>query len=320
MRNLRRIKIIISISLGMVNKSIFDSKAEEKLFKRLKTFWSKHLDVFPQLPPRNVFGYQAIQDSRLTSGAKKFLLETSFDFVVCDPKDHSPLLVIEFDGLTNGFSREGKYVKEKEFKDDPFRSLKMETKLNACQLFDIPAIVISYQECNLLPESENMINVLDVIIADAIEKHNHAKNYQKYTNMIAQSYQEFGQDGADNAIVEIEVMSEQANPVKRRISEMTKGFPNWATQFYFTKPDDKGNFNETFHLDLGIKTVEGAYYTKRVLSVNVGLRCVGAFLHDPVFLFNTIGEYCLAMKTKKTLGYDRGNWSNAYEQTAWIKR
>jgi hypothetical protein len=55
-----------------MRKSVFDSREEEKLFKRLKTYWSKYLDVFPQLPPRNVFGYDEIMKSDMKVGAKTF--------------------------------------------------------------------------------------------------------------------------------------------------------------------------------------------------------------------------------------------------------
>lgn len=49
-----------------MRKSIFDSKAEEGIFKLLKTVWSRYVDVFPQLPPKNVFGYQEIQGADLS--------------------------------------------------------------------------------------------------------------------------------------------------------------------------------------------------------------------------------------------------------------
>lgn len=285
-----------------MRKSVFDSKAEEKLYKRLKTYWSKYLDIFPQLPPRNVFGYDEIMKSDLKTGAKDFLLKTNFDFVICDVQTHTPLLVIEFDGLSGGFSREAEYFIQTQFQDDPHRELKMNTKLQACRDFNIPAIVISYQECSLLDESEQMINILDVVIADAIEKSDHAKNYGKYVGMLTEAYNNGGQESVDDTMIEIEIMSERANPIKRKIAEITKEFPYWGTQFYFAKPDETGNLSETFNLDLGINTIDGIMHTKRLLSVDISIRQTGAYTHDPVFLLNTIGEYCLAMKTRKILG------------------
>ena len=302
-----------------MEKSVFDSKAEEKLYKKLKTFWRKYVDVFPQLPPRNVFGYDAIKKSDFDYKAKDFLLKTNFDFVVCDIFTHRPLLVIEFDGLSKGFSREAEYFIKDQFPDDPFRELKMNTKLKACSEFNVPAIVVSYTECSLLEESEQMITILDAIIADAVEKGDHAKNYHKYVGMLTDAYEYGGQKSADDAIIEIELMSEQANPIKRKIREMTKEFPHWGTQFYFARPNDSGNLNETFNLNLDIKTVEGVMYTKRLLSVDISMRQIGTFTHDPVFLLNTIGEYCLAMKTKKILGSDWQNWAIAREAAEWVK-
>lgn len=300
-----------------MRKSVFDSKEEEKLFKRLKTYWSKYLDVFPQLPPKNVFGYDEIMKSDMKIGAKNFLLKTSFDFVICDINTHAPLLVIEFDGLSGGFSREAEYFIQKPFRDDPYRELKMNTKLQACRDFNIPAVVVSYQECALLEESEQMINMLDVIIADAIEKNDHAKNYGKYVGMLSEAYDYGGQESVDATMIEIEMMSELANPIKKKLLDLTKKFPRWGTQFYFSKPDENGNLSETYNLD--INTIDGVMYTKRLLSVNVSIRQVGAFTYDPVFLLNTIGEYCLAMKTKKILGFDLKKWAEAREKAEWVK-
>ncbi|MFC4872090.1 DUF2726 domain-containing protein [Negadavirga shengliensis] len=302
-----------------MRKSVFDSKAEENLYKRLKSFWSRYVDVFPQLPPKNVFGYDAIKQLKFDEGAKDFLLQTNFDFVVCDTVTHAPLLVIEFDGLSGGFSREAEYFIKRPFDNDPYRELKMNTKLKACQYFNIPIIVVSYQEFTLLNESEQMINILDVIIAGAIEKGEHAKNYQKYVDMLTKAYEYGGQEGVDCVMVEIEMISEQANPIKKKIREITKKFPRWGTQFYFTRPDEEGNLNETFNLDLDIKTIDGVMYTKRLLSVNISIRQVGTFAHDPVFILNTIGEYCLVMKTKKTLGYNWQNWALARNKAEWVK-
>ncbi|RFM34473.1 DUF2726 domain-containing protein [Chitinophaga silvisoli] len=302
-----------------MRKSIFDSKGEEKLFKRLKTYWSKYLDVFPQLPPRNVFGYDEIMKSDMKTGAKNFLLTTSFDFVVCDINNHTPLLVIEFDGVSGGFSRDAEYFTQKTFRYDPYRKLKMKTKLQACRDFNIPAVVVSYQECDLLEESEQMINILDVIIADAIEKSEHAQNFGKYTDMLAEAYNYGGQDSVDDAMIEIEIMSERANPIKRKILELTKKFPHWGTQFYFAKPDEYGNLSASFNLNIDIETIEGEMFTKRLLSVNVSIRQAGVSTNDPLFLLNTIGEYCLAMKAKKALGFDWKNWSEAREKAEWVR-
>jgi hypothetical protein len=308
-----------SMYLSPMSRSVFDSKAEERLFKRLKTFWSRYVDVFPQLPPKNVFGYDAIQKSNLSQGAKNLLLKTNFDFVVCDVNTHAPLLIIEFDGLSGGFSREADYFIGTPFEDDPYRQLKMNTKLKACRDFNVPAIVVSYQECSLLDESEQMINVLDVIIADAIEKNDHAANYGKYVNMLSEAYEYGGQEAVDDTMIEIEMITDLANPIKRKILDVTKNFPHWGTQFYFAKPNDNGVLSETFNLDMDITTIDGVMHTKRLLSVDISIRQVGAFIHDPVFLLNTIGAYCLAMKTKKLLGFNWENWQKARDAAAWVK-
>ena len=60
-----------------MSKSIFDSNSERDLFKRLKTYWSRYVDVFPQIPVRNVIGYENIVDSKLNVKTINFLLKSN---------------------------------------------------------------------------------------------------------------------------------------------------------------------------------------------------------------------------------------------------
>lgn len=154
-----------------MSRSIFDSKSEQKIHTRLKTYWSKYVDVFPQIPVRNVIGYDKLQEMDESQKAKEYLLTTSFDFVICQLNNGIPILIIEFDGLENGFSIDGKYIVLRERSShDIHRKLKMEAKLRVCQKTNVPMIVLSYPECDLLKESEDQITILDATIGDAIEK------------------------------------------------------------------------------------------------------------------------------------------------------
>lgn len=301
--------------------SIFDSKSEEKLYKRLKTYWSRYVDVFPQLPVSKVASYQDFEDQNLNSKTKEFLKKSSFDFVICDRNTYSPILVIEFDGLTGGFSRNGKYVSNKKGDDvnDPYRALKMQAKLDLCNNLQIPMVVVSYSECEVLQSSEFMLTILDAIIGDAIENNEAFKNYSVYSSMLSAAAEEFGTPGVDVTMIEIDLLREQANPVKSKIRNITRKFPRWPTTFHFTRPDENGNLTQTFKLGLGLQAKDGGAVTKSLLSVTVSMRQVGCAFGEPVFLLNTIGEYCLAMKTKKHLGYDRATWQSAYDNAEWTK-
>ncbi len=87
-----------------MKKSIFDSKSEKRIFKRLKTIWNRYVDVFPQIPVKNIIDYEQIIKSDKNPKVKDFLLKTSFDFVICELDTGIPILVVEFDGLSGGFS------------------------------------------------------------------------------------------------------------------------------------------------------------------------------------------------------------------------
>ena len=140
-----------------VRSSVFDSKSEKSLFKRLKTYWSKYVDVFPQIPVKSVIGFENIENYSKTPKQRDYLLKTAFDFVICELDTGIPILVVEFDGLSGGFSHFGEFRIERIPENDKYRKLKMDAKLNLCSEFRVPMIVISYEESNLLKESGDFI-------------------------------------------------------------------------------------------------------------------------------------------------------------------
>lgn len=274
------------------------------------------MDVFPQIPVRNVVEYNELEKFDKNSKVKDFLLKTSFDFVVCELDSGIPILIIEFDGLSGGFSRDGTFYLGTELKQDKYRKLKMDAKLRLCSYFQIPMIVLSYEECNLLSESNDWITILDVIIGDAIEKNYHEKNYSEYIKILTDAYEFGGKEAAEMATIEIDTINELHNPIKRKIREITRKFPRWPMQIIF--PQDKdGYLTGVFSLKLGLKTIEKSYYFKNLLEFELKIRNVGVFESDGLFLFNTIGEYCLARKTEKELGTNGEKWQKRYNEAEW---
>lgn len=301
-----------------MKKSIFDSKSERTIFKRLKTIWSKYVDVFPQIPVRNVIDYDKLRSFDKNPKVADYLLKTSFDFVVCELETGNPILVVEFDGLSGGFSQDGKFFIESTPDNDKYRKLKMETKLRVCSEFRVPMIVVSYNESNLLPESGDWISILDAIIGDAIEKRAHEKNYSKYIKMLTEAYEFGGQESAEMTTIEIEMINEQYNPIKRKIRELNSKFPKSTTQIVF--PKEEGNWLVgKFKLTSGLKTVGKDFYQKIMMEIELKIRKVGVFEDDCTFLFNTIGEYCLARKIERELGSDLKKWTELNKKTEWTK-
>lgn len=301
-----------------MKKSIFDSKSERTIFKRLKTIWSKYVDVFPQIPVRNVIEYDEIKAFNKNPKVVDYLLKTSFDFVVCELETGNPILVVEFDGLSGGFSQEGKFFIKSTPDFDKYRKLKMETKLRLCSEFRIPMIAVSYNESNLLSESGDWISILDAIIGDAIEKRAHEKNYSKYIEMLTEAYEFGGQESAEMTTIEIEMINEQYNPIKRKIRKLNSKFPISTTQIVF--PKEEGNWLVgKFQLTSGFKTIGKDFYQKIMMEIELKIRKVGVFEDDCTFLFNTIGEYCLARKIERELGSDLKKWTELNKKTEWTK-
>ncbi len=301
-----------------MKETIFDSKSEKSIFKRLKTYWSKYVDVFPQIPVKNVVGYDEIINFSKSKQVEDFLLKTSFDFVICKLESGLPILVVEFDGLGGGFSQEGNFYIKSIPEIDPHRKLKMETKLSLCAEFQVPMIVISYNESNLLPESGDWISVLDVIIGDSIEKQFHRRNYNKYIQMLTEAYEFGGQESVELTSIEIDIINEQYNPVKQKIKEITKQFPMWPMQSVF--PNEQGDWlTGQFNLTWGLNTLNGSLHSKKLINLDLKIRKVGIFDSDSLFLFNTIGEYCLARKTYHEIGIDKGKWQELIDKTEWSK-
>ncbi|WPQ61232.1 DUF2726 domain-containing protein [Chitinophaga sancti] len=273
------------------------SEAEKELFQRLdSTVWKRFVNVYPQLPLRNIFGYDELMKLEETTRAKEFLLKTAIDFVVCEPKNDEPILLIEFDGIGKGFSREGRYI-QKNAVEDPYRSLKLDLKLKVSKLFSIPMVVISFEENELLQEAEELINVLDLFIGDAIEKRAMKENYNDYLQMISEAFEWGGQEAADAAMNEIDFIQEQHNPIHRKLHELRK-LTRSGNQFHFTKPDADGYLTEVFHYGID-SWDESEVITKDSLAVKVRMRPIESLDNEDIFLFNLLGEYCLNVKLKR---------------------
>lgn len=301
-----------------MNRSIFDSKSERLIYNRLKTYWSKYVDIFVQVPPSQVIGYDKIIQFTDNEKVVDFLHKTSFDFVVCELKTGIPILAVEFDGLSGGFSTDGNFYIKSLPNDDLYRKLKMETKLSICERYQIPMIVVSYNESDVLPESGDYISILDAIIGDSLEKHIHKKNYKKNLEILTEEYENGGQESFEIKTIEIDTDYEQYNPVKQKIKEITKEFLVWPLQIIFPVEENEW-LTGRFSLEWGHKIFNGSLYTKKLITIDLKIRKVGVFNSDCIFLFNTIGEYCLARKTERELGNDKKKWQQKINSTKFSK-
>ena len=99
--------------------NVFGSKQEEVLFEKLDSFWSKDYNLYPNLPFSNiidlnedqyldVINFPNIKECKLSDKEKDFLYKTSVDYTLCN-KNNCPLLSIDYDGIGQGFSKDGAY-------------------------------------------------------------------------------------------------------------------------------------------------------------------------------------------------------------------
>ena len=149
-----------------MSSSIFDSESERRAYFTVSTHWSRFLDVYPHIPVRNALGYERLKGLSIQEKARQYLLKTEFDFVVCDTCG-SPILAVEFDGLGHGFSRDGTYVQITET-EDPYRTLKLNTKISACEECGLPVVVVSYPETERSFDPDCPVTVLDAIIGEVL--------------------------------------------------------------------------------------------------------------------------------------------------------
>lgn len=194
----------------------------------------------------------------------------------------------------------------------------METKLTICERFNVPMVVVSYNESDVLPESGDYISILDAIIGDSLEKHLHKNNYNKNLQLLTEEYEYGGQESFEMKTIEIDTIYEQYNPIKQKIKEITKEFLVWPMQIVFPVQEDDWLVGR-FDLDWGHTILNGSLSTKKLISIDLKIRKVGVFNSDCIFLFNTIGEYCLARKTERELGNDKKKWQYKIDSTKFSK-
>lgn len=299
-----------------MNRSIFDSEEEKKLYKKLKSRWSRHVEVYPQIPANKVIGYQEIKSFEMPKKAIEYLLDAVFDIVVCELHTAVPILVIEFDGVGRGFSQDGQYISRVVPLNDPYRKLKMERKLEACLLADIPLVVISFEEGELLKQSRDMLMVIDAIIGKALEHQYSKRNYSHDMKKLSDALETSGVESAEMYTIEMAVRAEQANPIKKKTKEIVKKFPFWQDQIIF--PTKKGDRIEgRFSLFSELEIRDGKARRKVIAFVDIAMRDVNFWGCAGWEIFNCIGEYCLARKVESELGTDLKAWHRLQEKAKW---
>lgn len=144
-------------------RSVFDSDSEREYFFKIKSIWNKRgFEVYPQLPFSKILEIDTLD---VNSKERKFLLMTNIDITLC--RDNQAILSIEFDGVSYGFSRYGKYVQVKDYSQDMNRKLKLDLKISLCEKDKYPFYVVSYDEF-YHPDSTTQLTIIDGIIGQTL--------------------------------------------------------------------------------------------------------------------------------------------------------
>jgi hypothetical protein len=276
------------------------------------------LDVYLHIPVRNALGYEKLKELQITDRAREYLLKTEFDFVVCD-HSASPILAIEFDGLGHGFSRDGKYVQVVETEDQN-RKLKLDAKINACELCGLPIVVVSYPETESVNDPDCPVTILDAVIGEVVEGLKRQELVNLNLNQLGESLEsDPSRETAEMLILEIETMAEEENPIKRKIRQMHKELPvSFGLQIY-PLHDRPGYIGARQTIDGGIMISRQKSQRKVLLSYDVYVRSINCMGCDAFNLANLLAEYGLAKKAIRVVGKSPDAWRKLQEETPWTE-
>jgi hypothetical protein len=168
-----------------IRPSVFGSKSEERLYSKLASRWSNVFNIYPNLPLTLILH----QDKELDREDWEYFKKASVDFTLCALEDNRPILSIEFDGLTKGFSREDEHVLDLSLNEKPKsgkeiersieRSFKIEKKLRWAGQVGYPLIVVSFEEAEEVCQGESL-TILDGIIGHYLARKDHDKMLDEY--------------------------------------------------------------------------------------------------------------------------------------------
>ena len=299
-------------------ESIFDSKAERKIYQRLKTVWSKYVDAYPQIPVRKVLGYDDLKRLPIRRGAIDYLLGAEFDFVVCEKDTDTPVLAIEFDGIGKGFSQGGRYVSRVAVVNDPHRKLKLDAKLRACELSGFPLVVVSFLETDLLEASENAITVLDGIIGEVRATIGLQRLVASHNNLLGDALcRDPSGLAADWIMSGLEVQSDfENNPLRRTAMEIGSRLPIWGIDMEFLR-DREGYVGVRRSIVGGREFGSDCDKKQVLLAASVYMRPLNCIRCDAVTIADCIAEYCLATKARRDIGFELAAWRKLVQETPW---
>lgn len=299
-------------------RSIFDSQSEKRVFRSLSSTWSSDYLVSDHVPVRNVLGWDQIQSLGLPDKERRFLLSADFDFVVCTKDEGEPLLAVEFDGYSRGFSNDGRYLSSLATDE---RRRRFNTKLVACEHFGMPMVIVSYQEAS--GAATNTLTVLDAIVGSVIAGQRTAEEITARMEELSDAYRDDPSGELTGAILdEISFSNDlKHNPVVRRTLELRKAIHYTADGITFlTDRDHLGYVGGRFTIWVGVDTSSGKVRIKECFANTLYLRAVNCDGCAAENLLYEMGHYLLLVNAINRFGTGEQFWVNAGKHARWVER
>jgi hypothetical protein len=299
-------------------RSIFDSESEKRVFHSLASTWSGDYLVSDHVPVRNVLGWDQIKSLGLPDKETRFLLSAEFDFVVCTKDEGEPLVAIEFDGYSRGFSKDGQFLSSLATDE---RTHRFNTKLAACEHFSMPMVIVSYQESS--GSTTDTLTVLDAIIGSVIAGHSTAEEVAAQMSELSNAYGEDPSGELTGAILdEISFGNDlKYNPVVRRTMELRKSIRYSADGIHFLHDrDDQGYVGGRFAIESGLQMGGNKLRVREHYSFNLYLRSVNCEGCEEANLLLAMGNYLLMVNAISRFGTGNQFWRNAEPHGRWVER
>lgn len=204
-----------------VRSSVFGSASERLLYKALQTRWSEQLNLYPCLPLMNII---EVEQTKFAPNETRYLRMTSVDYTLCDKSDR-PMLSIEFDGLGEGFSRDGIYIPRYRLSKDPNREWKLNFKLKVCENVWYPLFIVAFEESRQLGPDLSL-SVLDGIIGQFLARLNTQQRIDELADERREVIETASREGdpldefLSDLVIEAEVEMQMTwNPIRRKIHD-----------------------------------------------------------------------------------------------------
>ncbi len=234
-----------------VNKQVFGSDQERRVFQRLNRTWGGKYKIHHNLPFLNVFNTDNLisldtgKQLRLSESDRDKLKKTSIDFVLCDSND-SPLVCIEFDGMRKGFNTGTEYVARKAPIRNGWRKVITELKLKVAHASLFPYVVVCAQYFEDV-SNQTRLNIVDAIIGSVLA-------FRAKDEVLAIGFDPeecgFSKDGFNalsrseqdeiiqDWLIGVEVQANmEHNPVYRRSAELSERIGGGAAYSFLSYPE-----------------------------------------------------------------------------------